>query len=497
MKRINILLPVLYLTVLCFVACGKKLPAEDATGGQSLTSVKSLTAHPGYYRIGLSFVVDDEHIDYCEVKWGSPVQSRKIAASEAVDGTIRTIIEGLPEANYSFDVISYDANGRAASLSMRVQSRAYGDTYVSSLTNRTVKDLFFIDDRTPYIGWAATTGQELGVEVRYEMAAGGVGTVLSKREESVTTLPTYKPGTAIEYRSAYLPDQNCIDTFYAATATLEAPVYYSSVANKFIVEKSGLVASVLFQLSTTVHDDAEYSTLRFEKADGTPVSLFVVEADLSRGRLELGTLMPDNSTQFGLQTVQAMAGHRNPTGNGVLVAVNADFFDWTPVVGLPWGPVVVDGTVVKDFVKEGTGSTYIGTRKSGTLAIGHATNLTPTDYSDFQNLVGGGAHILYSNGGRQVYNDTDRHPRTMAGFTADRKVYLIVVDGRQPDYSVGMTIDELSLVIGSLGVSYALNLDGGGSSTMVLQQSGSFEVVNQYSDASPRAVANALAITVK
>jgi hypothetical protein len=82
-----------------------------------------------------------------------------------------------------------------------------------------------------------------------------------------------------------------------------------------------------------------------------------------------------------------------------------------------------------------------------------------------------------------------RHPRSGIGFSADStRLFFIVVDGRQR-FSVGMTLPEFADLMISLGVAQGLNLDGGGSSTLVVDQT----VVNSPSDPSgERPVGNAL-----
>jgi hypothetical protein len=82
-----------------------------------------------------------------------------------------------------------------------------------------------------------------------------------------------------------------------------------------------------------------------------------------------------------------------------------------------------------------------------------------------------------------------RHPRTAVGISTDSsKIFFVTVDGRQAD-SDGMTLYELADFMISLGCSQALNLDGGGSATMVVRG----KVVNKPSDESgERPVANAL-----
>jgi hypothetical protein len=82
-----------------------------------------------------------------------------------------------------------------------------------------------------------------------------------------------------------------------------------------------------------------------------------------------------------------------------------------------------------------------------------------------------------------------RHPRTLAGVRADGKLLLVTVDGRRSGWSTGMTLFEAARLMRSLGARDALNLDGGGSSTMTVRG----EVVNRPSDrGGERRVSNAV-----
>ncbi len=91
----------------------------------------------------------------------------------------------------------------------------------------------------------------------------------------------------------------------------------------------------------------------------------------------------------------------------------------------------------------------------------------------------------------------DLNPRTFMGLDRDgKRAWFVVVDGRQKDYSMGMTLRQEAELMLALGATRALNLDGGGSSALVLRTpAGPLRTVNKPSDAgTERAVANALAV---
>ncbi len=108
----------------------------------------------------------------------------------------------------------------------------------------------------------------------------------------------------------------------------------------------------------------------------------------------------------------------------------------------------------------------------------------------------GGMPLLVSDGAVVAKNDCgtyfcDRNPRTAIGTTADGKILLVVVDGRAPGVSLGMTLVGLAREMTSLGATWAVNLDGGGGSAMWVKGQG---LVNRPSDGSERPVTNALLI---
>jgi hypothetical protein len=91
----------------------------------------------------------------------------------------------------------------------------------------------------------------------------------------------------------------------------------------------------------------------------------------------------------------------------------------------------------------------------------------PFDLSEVQNAVGGFSVVLEH--GRNVGNDDTPHPRTAVGISEDgRYLYMLVIDGRQKGYSEGVTTAETAEWLKKFGAWDGLNLDGGGSSALVI-----------------------------
>ena len=124
---------------------------------------------------------------------------------------------------------------------------------------------------------------------------------------------------------------------------------------------------------------------------------------------------------------------------------------------------------------------------------------TSDAWSHARDIVGGAGLLVRD--GHQVDDWTiekfaqgfaeNRHPRTMIGTALDGAIWLVAVDGRQPELSAGMTLAELRELASRLDLVNALNLDGGGSTTMWVRG----KILNSPSDAAgPRKVSDALLV---
>ncbi|MBX3112720.1 MAG: phosphodiester glycosidase family protein [Fimbriimonadaceae bacterium] len=119
------------------------------------------------------------------------------------------------------------------------------------------------------------------------------------------------------------------------------------------------------------------------------------------------------------------------------------------------------------------------------------------DWNKVDNVIGGGPLLV--KGGRPSVDplkekfgeqfSTVRHPRTAVGSNKDGDIFFVVVDGRQA-MSRGATLAEMADLMVQIGCDQAINLDGGGSSTMVVGG----VVMNRPSDGNERAVANGIVV---
>jgi exopolysaccharide biosynthesis protein len=231
-----------------------------------------------------------------------------------------------------------------------------------------------------------------------------------------------------------------------------------------------------------------------------PVAVQALKLDPRKVRLEIAVA---NDRLPARETVAAIAARTKAAA-----AINAGFF----VVenGAPAGLLKVRGRLLGGNTRargavallERQGRTRLlfdrvsVDRASGTYAPSLET--AAADWQAARFAVGGAGLLLVH--GRELDDwteeriaagfDTTRHPRTMIGEDGT-SIWLVTVDGRQPWLSLGMSFTELKGLARRLGLRSALNLDGGGSTTMVVRG----VIVNNPSDAGgPRRVSDAIVV---
>ena len=163
---------------------------------------------------------------------------------------------------------------------------------------------------------------------------------------------------------------------------------------------------------------------------------------------------------------QSMQTRRN---TNVVGAINAGGYDMSN--GRPAGAFIMSGTVINEptsttFWIDKDGSAHITSAQECNAAIAAGNVLE---------AVASFGDIFEDGHARSDLDNSTRASRTAIGIKADGTVVMMMVDGRQAPYSVGMTMAEVGATMESLGCVQAVNLDGGGSSTFATQREGESE----------------------
>ncbi len=173
-----------------------------------------------------------------------------------------------------------------------------------------------------------------------------------------------------------------------------------------------------------------------------------------------------------------------------LAAINGGFYDTK--TGAPVGLLRIDGAL-RNPANARQGS--LGLDEKGRVLL---MPRPAGDWPDTIDALGAGPMLLrkgeiLDHGERQRQT---RHPRSAIGCTAEGRVLLLTVDGRT-EQAAGMSFEELAEVLLALGCRDALNLDGGGSSTLWVTGAGvcNFPCDNKvYDHLGERAVANSVQV---
>jgi exopolysaccharide biosynthesis protein len=163
----------------------------------------------------------------------------------------------------------------------------------------------------------------------------------------------------------------------------------------------------------------------------------------------------------------------------------------------PYGnnTIIPDGKMVVSA--NGATANFLSSHIAVSDTVKILLNILPS-VSKLKEMIGG-YPILVKDGDAASMNSNEpfvynKHPRTAVGVNRDTtKLFLVTVDGRQIS-SLGMNLYELADLMLQIGVYQGINLDGGGSTTMVVRN----EIMNSPSDASgERPVSNALLVVSK
>lgn len=251
-----------------------------------------------------------------------------------------------------------------------------------------------------------------------------------------------------------------------------------------------------------------------QRADGpAPVLLHIAEIDLDTPGLHLVGTRGDRSGGGEFVATPTSAFVRE---HGLVLAINTDYFlpfDGGHLLDKPFVPAPGQGVTAEGLaIADGR---LDSDARSGDLRVNAAFCVDARGRAAIVRgacargtRLGVGAGPLLLLGGQRQPREASRadyydkpEPRSAIGLDrARRRLWMVVADGRQPGYSEGMTLDALTAVFEQLGADAAMNLDGGGSSTLAARVDGRVRTLNSPIHTGipgrERAVANQLGVRV-
>lgn len=258
--------------------------------------------------------------------------------------------------------------------------------------------------------------------------------------------------------------------------------------------QGGLLPRAQLQLmeERVVADGVRHLTYQGILADEKPIMVQVIEADLQNPQVKVEPVAAREGNYGKREAVSSMGAR-----TGGIAAINGGFYNTTPPYN-PTGNFMIDGELLASSPMF---RISLGWFQDNSLSFGY---FHPEEYKGGESAWQGIKHLI--TGGPLLVEEgwpvfqyplegyagslAARHPRTAIGMTPQGKMLLVVVDGRQPEVSVGLTFEELSFLMMDLGAETAMGLDGGGSSTAWING----QVINQVSEGSQRLVANGIVV---
>jgi len=237
-----------------------------------------------------------------------------------------------------------------------------------------------------------------------------------------------------------------------------------------------------------------------------PLIAHVIKIDTKTAKLSFLVTPPDSK---GDTPLNARTTSQFLDEFGVQIAINGDGFtpwwsrspaDYYPHVGdpvMPWGLTASKGNLYTEGVPKEIGvepTLYISRRNALSF------NRRP---DNVYNAISGDRMLVEKGKVVDGLDDSELDPRTAVGLNKNgRFLILIVVDGRQPFYSDGVTFTKLAELLIAQGANIAMSLDGGGSSTLVMEGDNGEPVImnspiDNYIPGRERPVANHLGIYIK
>lgn len=211
------------------------VPDGEITYTGKVDSVQTFSGNRRVMIQGL--LISDPKITQVAAYWNDyrDTMLMDVDRSEGVD-TVRMIIDSLEENTWNFILYTYDEEGNT-SVPVYAVAQSYGTRYIASLSNRLMYQPIY-EDGTLTAEWSETDYLEgiIGTEVYYTNTSNEEEVFWQDASSSdALVLDNYKDGALLKYRSLYVPDTTCVDTFYTDFTEISV---MKDITDKYLVNPS-------------------------------------------------------------------------------------------------------------------------------------------------------------------------------------------------------------------------------------------------------------------
>ena len=263
--------------------------------------------------------------------------------------------------------------------------------------------------------------------------------------------------------------------------------------NRRIIAFIALLCSLSLSLSgQTVEDSTAIVTARWETTvtSDNIVHKRALIPHLYKGKqsINLVEIPSGGKCRYGIAVSSMKPISLLAQENQALAAINGSFYNMqkgNSVCYLKIGKEVIDTTTTREFQLRVTGAVHVYKKKLRVLPWNPEIE---ADYRKKKGSILASGPLLLEDGETCSWEECDssfvatKHPRSAVFTTKDKRTIFITVDGRSKGNAIGVSIPELAHLIRILGGEDALNLDGGGSTTLWMKEASDNGVVNYPSD---------------
>ncbi len=162
----------------------------------------------------------DQRVTQGRIFWNNYLDSVEVITTDNSD-LVNCLIENMQEGIYSFFIYTYDDSGNV-SIPVETSGTVYGNNYIDDLQNRPISHIQIENSSDLWIYWGKFGFSDaIAMEVQFTDEDNANHSMLFDINQDVTLIENYGNKSSFQYRTLFLPDTLCIDTFYTNFSTYQ------------------------------------------------------------------------------------------------------------------------------------------------------------------------------------------------------------------------------------------------------------------------------------